>query len=125
MGVVYHGRLLDYYEEGRTVFLRRIGRPYRQLESQGVFLPVVRAALSYRAPARYDDELEVRTRLVHIGSVTARFQYGVRRPSDGVEIAAGETLHACIDRQHKPHRLPQALRDRLRAEILPPEPPAP
>ncbi len=120
MGVVYHARLLDWFEQGRTELLRRVGPSYRVLEAQGIFLPVVKAELAYRVPLRYDDEVEVETRLVRLGAVTAAFRYLIRRVWDGASAAGGGTVHACVDAEHRPTRFPPALRQRLRPEVCAP-----
>ncbi|MBI4230751.1 MAG: acyl-CoA thioesterase [Planctomycetes bacterium] len=117
MGVVYHARLLDWFEQGRTEFLRRVGPSYKVLEAQGVFLPVVKADLAYRVPLRYDDEVEVETRLVRLGAVTAEFRYLVRRVWDGASAAGGGTVHACVNARHRPTRFPLVLHQRLRNEV--------
>ena len=62
MGVVYHANYFMWFEIGRCELLRTIGRSYRQMESEGIGLPVIEAHCEYKAPARYDDELQVKTR---------------------------------------------------------------
>jgi acyl-CoA thioester hydrolase len=107
MGFVYYANYLRYFEAGRGEFLRAHGRSYRDVESQGLRLPVIEARLSYRAPARYDDLLRLETELTHAGGATFRFVYSVRR--DEAELVTGETVHACLNARGKPTRVPSEI----------------
>jgi acyl-CoA thioester hydrolase len=114
MGMVYYGNYLRYFEIARNEFLRRIGAPYRAFEeAHGLRLPVVEATVSYRRPARYDDELGIHAAVPEVGGASARFEYSIRRIDDGELLATGHTVHACIDLRGKVARLPQALRELL------------
>ena len=110
MGVVYHAHYLVYFEQGRTEFLRAFGRSYREVEETGVLLVVADAGLKFVRPARYDDVLVVRTRLVAASGVRLRFEYEVVRPSDGLLLATGHTTLASTDLEGRPTRLPDAMR---------------
>src|SRR6476646_5368618 len=61
MGVVYHANYFVWFEVGRTDLLRAAGWTYREMEADGLSLPVIQAQCDYKQPARYDDELEIRT----------------------------------------------------------------
>ena len=110
MGVVYYANYLVWFEVGRTDLLRERGWSYREMESDGYSLPVVEAACEYRRPARYDDELEVRTTGVLLSPVRVRFDYEVVRPADAATVAEGHTVHASLDRSGRPARLPARAR---------------
>ena len=103
MGHAYYANHLVWFEIGRTEFVRQLGRSYREIESEGVFLPVVSVQVGYRAPARYDDLLEVRTRVVKLSHVGIAFDYRIVRiePNDGAVIAEGSSRHAFVDRDGK------------------------
>ena len=62
MGVVYHANYFMWFEIGRCELLRAVGRSYRDMEASGIGLPVIEAHCEYKSPARYDDELVVKTR---------------------------------------------------------------
>ena len=62
MGIVYHGAYVTWFEVGRTEWLRETGWSYREMESDGIALPVIEARCEYRQPARYDDDIEIATR---------------------------------------------------------------
>jgi len=111
MGVVYHANYLVYYEIGRTEYLRSLGRAYSDLEREGIRLTVVEASARYRAPARYDDLVEIRTRLAGLRGVRVRFAYELWC-ADRL-LSTGETVLACIDREGRPRRLPGPVRAAL------------
>jgi acyl-CoA thioester hydrolase len=111
MGVVYYANYLVWFEVGRTDLLRRTGWSYREMESEGVSLPVIEAHCEYRQPARYDDELEVRTTGEIVSPVRLRFDYQVVRPADGATLASGYTVHASLDSSGRPCRLPGRARE--------------
>src|SRR6185295_6661614 len=73
MGVVYHPNYFLYFEAGRTELLRSTGVVYSELEKSGVFLVVTEASCTYRAAARYDEELRVITNVDHVGKATIGF----------------------------------------------------
>ena len=106
MGIAYYGNYFTWFEVGRTDLLRRLGRRYRDLEREGILLPVVEALCRFRAPARYDDELEVSTRGGLRSAVRVEFRYEVHRSDDGTLLATGHTLHAATDAAGRPRRLP-------------------
>jgi acyl-CoA thioester hydrolase len=112
MGVVYYANYLRFFEAGRNELIRAKGMRYRDFEERfGLMLPVVEAAVSYRAPARYDDLLTVETTLAEVRRASARFSYRIVR--DGEVVATGHTVHACVDREGRVRRMPQELVARL------------
>jgi len=113
MGVVYYANYLVWFEVGRTEWLREAGWNYRDMESNGIALPVIEAHCEYRQPARYDDAVDILTRATLLTPVRVRFDYEVRRASDGVLSAAGHTVHAAVDDGGKPCRLPSRIREML------------
>lgn len=115
MGVAHHTHYLVWFELGRTEWMRRAGVPYGALEDeQDLLFPVIEVGARYRRPARYDEELEVRTELREISPVKVRFDYEVVRPADGTRLAEGFSVHAAIGRDGRPRRLSEDLMERLR-----------
>jgi len=106
MGVVYYANYFVWFEVGRTDLLRDAGWSYREMELEGIALPVIEAHCEYRQSARYDDELEIRTMGSQLSPVRVAFDYEVVRPSDAATIATGRTIHAALDREGRPCRLP-------------------
>jgi len=110
MGVAWHGHYLAWFEVGRTDLLRREGVAYRDLENEGLRLPVIEAELRFLRPARYDDVLEIRTRVVEVRGARVRFDYEVHREGTEGPLATGATAHAAIDTAGRARRLPETLR---------------
>jgi acyl-CoA thioester hydrolase len=114
MGVAHHTHYFVWFELGRTELMREAGCAYGALEDgDGVFFPVVEAHAAFKASARYDEEVEIHTRLTTAGGVRVRFDYEVRRKGDGGLLATGHTVHASCGRDGRPMRLPDGLRERL------------
>ena len=103
MGVVYYANYLVWFEVGRTDCCASPGWSYREMEADGFSLPVIEAHCEYRQPARYDDELEVRTTgaLLSPVRVRVRLRGRPRRPTS-VALATGHTVHASLDRGGPP-----------------------
>lgn len=113
MGIAWHGEYLAWFEVGRTDLLRGCGCTYRELEAEGLRLPVIEVQARYLRPALYDDVLEIRTRLTGVGGARVSFEYEVRREGTDGPLATGATSHAAIDLRGRPRRLPDDLRRRL------------
>lgn len=114
MGVAHHTQFLVWFELGRTELMRDLGCPYGKLEEEEeIFFPVIRLEAAYHAPARYDEELAIATRLVSVGGARVKFEYIVSRKKDDTTLATGSTEHAAVGRTGSPRRLPEGLRCRL------------
>ena len=119
MGVAHHTHYFVWFELGRTELMRQAGCAYGALEDDdGVFFPVIEAKAEYVASARYDEVLEIETRLSSVEGVRVRFDYVIRREGDTATLARGYTLHASCGRDGRPARLPESLRARLLAAVL-------
>jgi len=116
MGVVYHSRYFEYFEVGRAEFMRSLGIAYSKLESEGTFLAVVEASARFRAPARYDDEIRIRTRIGEVSKARVRFDYEITPRDGGRVLVEGSTILACIDREGRPCRLPRRVLEALGAK---------
>ena len=110
MGVVYHANYFVWFEIGRSDLLRHAGWTYREMESEGFSLPVIEAHCDYKQPARYDDELEVRVEAALASPARVAFTYEVVRPSDAQTLVTGRTIHAAVDRDGRPCRLPDRVK---------------
>jgi len=94
MRVAYYANYLVWFEVGRSQYCNDCGFSYRDMEKEtGLFLIVAEARCRYLAPARYEDELIVRTRISEITRRTVRFAYEIERLGDGAPVARGDTLH--------------------------------
>jgi acyl-CoA thioester hydrolase len=114
MGVAHHTHYFVWFELGRTELMRDAGCAYGELEDgEGVYFPVVEAGARYEVSARYDEVVEIETRLVSAEGVRVRFEYVLRRQADGRVLARGFTVHAACGRDGRPTRLPESVRRRL------------
>ena len=113
MGVVYYANYFVWFEVARTDWLRGLGWTYREMEAGGVYLPVIDAHCEYRRPARYDDEVEIRTAGQMASPVRMEFTYEVLINGHSTPTARGRTVHAATDRDGRPCRLPERVREVL------------
>jgi acyl-CoA thioester hydrolase len=112
MGVVYYANFLIWFEIGRTHFCRQHGFAYREMEKQdGLYIMVAEARCRYKTPARYDDDILVRTCLKEMRRRVLIFGYEVHRPLTDELLAEGETVHVITDREGHPRSLPDKYRD--------------
>ncbi|MFZ5966446.1 MAG: acyl-CoA thioesterase [Bacillota bacterium] len=102
MGVVYNGNYYTWFEVGRAEYFRSIGYTYAKLEKEGIILPVVESQCEYKIPAKYDDEILIRTRIAKIKGVRLEFNYEILRKEDEAVLAKGRTVHAFVDKALKP-----------------------
>jgi acyl-CoA thioester hydrolase len=109
MGFVHHSRFLQYFEMGRVELLRSVGMNYAHLEKTGVFFVVTKAEIRYKAPARYDEELTLTTKLVRTTHVRYDHQYELRRGE--TLLAEGSTTIACVDRTGQVIQIPESMRE--------------
>jgi acyl-CoA thioester hydrolase len=108
MGVVYHANYFVWFEVGRVELLRQLGFSYREMEAQdGCGIAVIDARCRYKAPARYDDELLLRTKLTLVRESLIQFSYELLRTGDGELLAEGDTTHIVVDLSMKKAPLPE------------------
>jgi acyl-CoA thioester hydrolase len=115
MNVAHHGSYAAWLEAARTELLRAGGITYAQMEQAGVFLVITRMAISYKAPARYDDLLVVATRVSGGGRARIDHAYEIWRDAEdgrgrSALLAIAETTLACVDTHGRPCALPDWLR---------------
>ena len=112
MGIVYYANYLVWFEIGRTDYCRQLGFAYRDMEQQdGLYIMVAEARCRYKAPARYDDEIMVRTCLSSCRKRVLVFNYEVYRQAGDELLANGETVHVITDREGHPRALPEKYRE--------------
>lgn len=120
MGVVYHTHYLDYFEVARTEALRDVGLRYRDLEDEGIIMPVVEVNVKYHGPARYDDLLVIDVRFEEMPSVRIPIEYSVRRAGEDEVLATGTTTLCFMDAENRrPIRAPAQVQDAF-AHVLSP-----
>ena len=107
MGYLHHSRYLQYFELGRVELLRSLGHSYADLERQGVFFVVAKVECRYKAPARYDDELTLTTRVVRQTHVRIDHAYELRRGE--TLLAEATSTIACVGRDGQIMQIPESL----------------
>jgi acyl-CoA thioester hydrolase len=110
MGFVHHSRYFQYFEMGRIELLRSIGHSYADLERDGVLFVVAKVECRYKAPAQYDEELTLTTRVVRQTHVRIDHTYELRRGD--TLLAEASTTIACIGRDGQVRQIPENLVER-------------
>lgn len=119
MGVVYHTNYLIWCEMGRTELMRKLGTSYAELERRGIFLAVSEARISFRASARYDDLIRVRTRLARLRSRVVTFAYTVENAETDTVLSRAETDLVCLDEAGVTRKLPAEVQATLKRALDP------
>ena len=108
MGVVYYSNYLVWMEIGRVEWCRQRGCNYREMERDcGVLLAVAECTCRYHAPARYDDEILVKTWVEKAHPRLVTFAYEIRLALDNSMLATGATRHLILNREFQRTRLPE------------------
>jgi len=111
MGVVYYANYYIYFEIGRVEYMRGRGVDYRSMELEDdSFIVVVESKCRYRRPARYDDQLRIRTRVISAKRRMITFGYEIFHDETGELLATGETIHIVCGGNGRPKPLPEKYR---------------
>jgi acyl-CoA thioester hydrolase len=122
MGVVYHANYLVWFEVGRVELIRQMGLDYKSMErDEGVGIAVVEANVRYRAPARYDEVLVIRTRVAGVRGSVVRFAYTLHRADDDLLLAEGTTTHVVVHKTMRKAAMPPRYAEAFRAAHVPAE----
>jgi acyl-CoA thioester hydrolase len=109
MGMVYYGNYATYYEVARVEALRQIGFRYKELEEEGIIMPVIENNSKFIQPALYDELLTVRVLIKKLPGIKTIFNYEFTNES-GTLIHKGETILVFLDNKtRKPCRPPSHL----------------
>jgi acyl-CoA thioester hydrolase len=92
MGYCYYGNYAQYFEVGRVETLRSLGMSYKQLEDEGIMLPVSEFSVNYFAPAFYDNALTIETTITEIKGARIYFDYTITNESGDLICKAQTTL---------------------------------
>jgi len=105
MGIVYHVNYIKWFEKGRTEWLRQIGYTYKKMEEEGIWLPVSAVTCDYKAPAKYDDVLIIKTWIKKLKGATIIMAYEIVKAETGEICVIGTTTHPVTNPDLKPLRL--------------------
>ena len=111
MGVCYYSNYLVWFEMSRTEYFRALGLVYTEFEKNGLFLPVGEAYCRYHKPLRYDELIIARTWVRKLGRTSMQFAYTIKKKGEDEIVAEGYTTHVFVNKDMKPCRIPQIIRD--------------
>lgn len=109
MGIVHHSNYPVWFEAGRTDFLKKAGMANSRIEELGVLLPLSHMECSFKSPARYEDEIVVKTKIRRMTCARIEFEYEIVKANDGAVIAVGSTSHAWTNKSLKPLNIEKKL----------------
>lgn len=109
MGVVYHGNYAQYLEMGRVEWLRELGISYKNMEKNGIMLPVVSMCLDFKKSAVYDDLITVETRLKKLPLVKIEFDYTIYNENQEILTLANTVLAFLDVKTKRPIKCPDAI----------------
>lgn len=113
MGFVHHSSYVKFYENARWEAFRSMGMPYKNIEANGILMPVVTMNMQFIKPAFYDDELFIRVDIEKIGFTRLGFSYTITREPDELISKAETTLAFLRKENYKPCRIPDFIEDIL------------
>lgn len=113
--VVYYANYLTLFERGRTELFRAMGIPYADIEKMGIYVPVSDARCLYKRSARYDDLLSIESAVQQLKRASITIAYRIYRNELREFLAEGYTVHAFVNAEGKPRRIPQSIIDTIQA----------
>ena len=108
-GVIHHSVYPVWFEMGRTELLRANGVAYKDLEAAGVFFVVAQLNIKFRRPVQYDEQLLLETTCSAVSVAKVEHVYKLTRSSDGVILAEGSSVLACVNEKGKVSRVPEFM----------------
>lgn len=105
MGIVHHSRYYPWFEQARTDFIKQTGISYRELEQQGILLPLIETGAKYLRSLTYEDQALITTRLVRLGAAKCEFHYRVYKLPQRELVCMGRTVHGFVNREFRPMNL--------------------
>ena len=113
-GIVFNGNYLTYYDVAWTEYFREIGFEWKDIVATGADTVLARTTIEFKSPARFDEVLEVYTRVSKIGNTSMTFDFEIYPEGEERLIGASSSLYVCIDpKALKPVRVPDELRSRI------------
>jgi len=109
MGFVYHANYFRWFEAGRSDLFRQLGISYKEIESEGIHLPVSEVHCKFISPSQYDDIIVIETTLDTSVKAGMKFDYRVFSEDGDKILAKGYTKHACVDHNGRLIRPPELI----------------
>lgn len=102
MSIAHHSNYPIWFEEGRTDYFKELGVSYSEIENNGILLPLTDLVCKYKNPARYEDIITIKTKIIKITCARVIFSYNMFNTQNSLVLAEGETRHAWTDKDLKP-----------------------
>ena len=113
--VVYYANYFTLFERGRTELFRDMGIPYSTIEKQGIYVPVSDTRCRYKRSARYDDLLSIESAVQELKRARITIAYRILRNDPQELLAEGYTVHAFVNTEGKPRRIPAEIIEKIEA----------
>ena len=115
MGYVYYGNYAQYFEMGRVEWLRNLGISYKEMEANGIMLPVINMNISYKKPAKYDELLTLKTTLLKLPSAKIEFDFELFNETGELLTQAYVSLVFIDIAKNRPVKAPELIIKKLSA----------
>jgi acyl-CoA thioester hydrolase len=113
MGIVYHSRYLEYFEESRTELLKSIGLSVTKIENTGIMLPVISSHCEYFKGAHFEQGLVIKSSISIFPKAKLDIDYSILCTQSSILHVKGYTTHAFVNKNNKPVRVPKIISDNL------------
>ena len=113
MGIVYHTRYLEYFEESRTELLSSVGLSVSKIERLGLTLPVVSSYCKYFKGAKFEQSLIVRSEIKTTPKAKLKIHYNIILSKQSNLLVEGYTEHAFVNKENKPVKVPAMILNQL------------
>ena len=113
MGIVYHSRYLEYFEESRTELLKSIGLSVTKIENTGIMLPVISSHCEYFKGAHFEQGLVIKSSISIFQKAKLDIDYSILCTQSSILHVKGYTTHAFVNKNNKPVRVPKMISDNL------------
>lgn len=114
MSYAYHGNYAAYFEMGRTEWLRKLGVSYKNMEENGIMLPVINLNTNYLKPAKYDDILTLKTTLAKEPTARIEFEFEIHNQNNELLTTATATLVFVNMKTNRPTRIPEDILNKIK-----------
>jgi acyl-CoA thioester hydrolase len=113
-GIVFNSNYLTYYDVAWTEYFRELGLTWKDMVASGVDTVLARTTVEFKSAARFDELLEIHTRVSRIGNTSLSFDFAIYPEGEDRLIGLASSLYVCIDPEtQQPIRVPDDLRERI------------
>lgn len=102
MGVVHHSNYIRFLEEARCRLLEEEGYPYRQIEEDGLMIPVLEVNCKYKYHVTAFDTILIDVRVVAFDGIKLTVQYTITDKANGNLVMEAETKHCFTNQELRP-----------------------